>query len=60
MGMRANSCMNCVQALSQDQLKALKHMTQGFDISSQIGIYDGDTLQGDRTWMRDNARLVFV
>ncbi|KAI4365849.1 hypothetical protein MLD38_021798 [Melastoma candidum] len=48
------------KALSQDQLKALKHMTEGFDISSQISIYDGDTLQGDRTWMRDNARLLIT
>lgn len=47
-----------MQALSQDQLRALTHMTEGIDAGLCIGIYDGDTLQEDRTWLRDNARLV--
>ncbi|OWM64696.1 hypothetical protein CDL15_Pgr010454 [Punica granatum] len=45
------------KALSQDQLRALKYMTNNFDVSSCIGIYDGDTLQEERAWLRDNARL---
>lgn len=48
----------CMQALSQDQLRALRDMTEKFDISSYIGVYDGDTLQSERTWLQNNARLV--
>ncbi|KAF8005761.1 hypothetical protein BT93_K0135 [Corymbia citriodora subsp. variegata] len=48
------------KALSQDQLRALTHMTEGIDAGPCIGIYDGDTLQGDRTWLRDNARLLIT
>ena len=50
--------ISCVQALAQDQLRALLEMTKGFDASLNIGIYDGDTSQKERTWLRDNARLV--
>lgn len=49
-----------MQALAQDQLRALLDMTKGFDASLNIGIYDGDTSQKDRTWLRDNARLVIL
>lgn len=49
----------CMQALAQDQLRSLLVMTQGLDDSLNIGIYDGDTSQEDRLWLRDNARLVF-
>ncbi|KAK4563302.1 hypothetical protein RGQ29_005703 [Quercus rubra] len=45
------------QALAQDQLRALLDMTKGIDASLNIGIYDGDTSQKERTWLRDNARL---
>lgn len=48
-----------MQALAQDQLRSLLVMTQGLDDSLNIGIYDGDTSQEDRLWLRDNARLVF-
>lgn len=48
-----------MQALAQDQLRALLAMTKGFDASLNIGVYDGDTSQQDRMWLRDNARLVF-
>ncbi|XP_030476883.2 uncharacterized protein LOC115693939 isoform X2 [Syzygium oleosum] len=48
------------KALSQDQLRALTHMTEGIDAGLCIGIYDGDTLQEDRTWLRDNARLLIT
>lgn len=49
----------CMQALAQDQLRSLLVMTHGLDDSLNIGIYDGDTSQEDRLWLRDNARLVF-
>lgn len=47
-----------MQALAQDQLRALLDMTKRFDATLNIGIYDGDTSQKDRPWLRDNARLV--
>lgn len=50
--------MKCMQALAQDQLRALLSMTSGFDVGLNIGIYDGDTSQEDRLWFRDNSRLV--
>lgn len=50
---------SCLQALAQDQLRALKVMTEQYDASINIGVYDGDTSQKDRMWLRDNARLVF-
>lgn len=34
-------------------------MTKKFDVNSCIGIYDGDTLQEERIWLRKNARLVY-
>ncbi|KAK4804833.1 hypothetical protein SAY86_004650 [Trapa natans] len=49
-----------LKALSQDQLRALKYMTKNLDIYSCIGIYDGDTLQEERTWLRENARLLIT
>lgn len=47
-----------MQALAQDQLRALLGMTKGFDVDFNIGIYDGDTSQSERTWLRENSRLV--
>lgn len=46
------------QALAQDQLRTLLTMSREFNNSLKIGIYDGDTSQEDRLWLRDNARLV--
>lgn len=46
------------KALAQDQLRTLLALTREFDDSLKIGIYDGDTAQQDRLWLRDNARLV--
>lgn len=46
------------KALAQDQLRKLLTMTREFNDSLKIGIYDGDTPQEDRLWLRDNARLV--
>ncbi|XP_043697479.1 ATP-dependent helicase HRQ1-like, partial [Telopea speciosissima] len=46
------------KALAQDQLRALLVMTEGLDISKNIGVYDGDTSQKDRKWLRDSARLL--
>lgn len=48
------------KALAQDQLRALLAMMEGFDASSNIGIYDGDTSQADRLGLRDNARLLIT
>lgn len=47
-----------MQALAQDQLRALLYMTKGFDVDLNIGIYDGDTSHSERTWLRSNSRLV--
>lgn len=49
-----------MQALAQDQLRALLSVSHGLDDSLNIGIYDGDTSQEDRLWLQDNARLVFA
>ncbi|XP_071733919.1 uncharacterized protein [Rutidosis leptorrhynchoides] len=48
------------KALAQDQLRALLTMTEGFDVDLNIGIYDGDTSQEDRLWLRDNSRLLIT
>ncbi|XVF54478.1 hypothetical protein PTKIN_Ptkin05aG0183500 [Pterospermum kingtungense] len=48
------------KALAQDQLRALLAMLNGFDCSIKIGVYDGDTSQKERTWLRDNARLLIT
>ncbi|GKU95107.1 hypothetical protein SLEP1_g8507 [Rubroshorea leprosula] len=48
------------KALAQDQLRALLSMIRGFDASINIGVYDGDTSQKDRTLLRGNARLLIT
>ncbi|XP_022728829.1 uncharacterized protein LOC111284419 isoform X3 [Durio zibethinus] len=48
------------KALAQDQLRALLAIISGFDCSINIGVYDGDTSQKERTWLRDNARLLIT
>ncbi|XVF11737.1 hypothetical protein REPUB_Repub08aG0053500 [Reevesia pubescens] len=48
------------KALAQDQLRALLTIISGFDCSINIGVYDGDTSQKERTWLRDNARLLIT
>ncbi|KAL8143605.1 hypothetical protein V2J09_016637 [Rumex salicifolius] len=48
------------KALAQDQLRALCTMTEGFGSNLTFGIYDGDTSQPDRIWLRDNARLLIT
>ncbi|KAL5539552.1 hypothetical protein UlMin_045285 [Ulmus minor] len=48
------------KALAQDQLRALLVMTKELDCSLNIGVYDGDTSREDRTWLRDNARLLIT
>ncbi|WRX19616.1 Helicase [Theobroma cacao] len=48
------------KALAQDQLRALLAIINGFDCSINIGVYDGDTSQKERTWLRDNARLLIT
>lgn len=34
-------------------------MIKESDASLKMGVYDGDTSEGERIWLRDNARLVF-
>ncbi|XP_020277328.1 uncharacterized protein LOC109851548 [Asparagus officinalis] len=48
------------KALAQDQLRALLNMTTSFDVDLSLGVYDGDTSQEDRIWIRDNARLLIT
>ncbi|KAG9443551.1 hypothetical protein H6P81_014891 [Aristolochia fimbriata] len=48
------------KALAQDQLRTLMSMTTGLSFSLNIGIYDGDTPQDHRSWLRDNARLLIT
>ncbi|KAF9587578.1 hypothetical protein IFM89_004036 [Coptis chinensis] len=48
------------KALAQDQMRALSLMTEGMKMSCAMGVYDGDTSQGDRMWLRDNARLLIT
>lgn len=48
------------KALAQDQLRALLAMIEGYDASLNIGIYDGDTSQTDRLWLRDNVRVLIT
>ncbi|XP_043813361.1 uncharacterized ATP-dependent helicase YprA isoform X3 [Manihot esculenta] len=48
------------KALAQDQLRALLAMTKGFDSTINMGIYDGDTSQTERPWLRTNARLLIT
>lgn len=59
VGMCWKYCVFPPQALAQDQLRALQDMTKSLDINLIIGVYDGDTSQEDRVWIRDNARLVY-
>ncbi|KMT10853.1 hypothetical protein BVRB_5g113540 isoform A [Beta vulgaris subsp. vulgaris] len=47
------------KALAQDQLRALLSMTENFE-HFDIGVYDGDTSQEERIWLRDNARLLIT
>ncbi|XP_010318873.1 uncharacterized protein [Solanum lycopersicum] len=48
------------KALAQDQLRSLLNMTNEFSADLGIGVYDGDTSQMDRKWLRDNARLLIT
>ncbi|KAF6175938.1 hypothetical protein GIB67_003426 [Kingdonia uniflora] len=45
------------KAITQDQLRSLLVSMKGLDVCLNIGVYDGDTSQEDRMWLRDNARL---
>lgn len=55
-----NPAASWLKALAQDQLRALLFATKELDCGLNIGVYDGDTSQGDRAWLRDNARLVIT
>ncbi|CAH9142638.1 unnamed protein product [Cuscuta epithymum] len=48
------------KALAQDQLRALLAMTNELDHNINIGVYDGDTSLSDRTWQRENSRLMIT
>ncbi|ESW10374.1 hypothetical protein PHAVU_009G203700 [Phaseolus vulgaris] len=63
LSMNSSSCALYIfptKALAQDQLRALLHMTKGFDNDFNIGIYDGDTSHSERMWLRDNSRLLIT
>lgn len=47
-----------MQALAQDQLRALLYMTKVLGVDFNIGIYDGDTSQKKRMELLDDSRLV--
>ncbi|KAH9606599.1 hypothetical protein KSS87_019763 [Heliosperma pusillum] len=47
------------KALAQDQLRTLLAMTEDFK-HLNVGVYDGDTCQAQRNWLRDNARLLIT
>ncbi|XP_057517360.1 uncharacterized protein LOC130798412 isoform X2 [Amaranthus tricolor] len=47
------------KALAQDQLRSLLCMTEHFE-HFNVGVYDGDTSEGERVWLRDNARLLIT
>lgn len=49
-----------MQALAQDQLRALSEIVEESNTNLNIGTYDGDTSQEDRLWLRDSARLVWL
>ncbi|KAG9151551.1 hypothetical protein Leryth_019742 [Lithospermum erythrorhizon] len=48
------------KALAQDQLRAFLSLTNGIIDSSSIGVYDGDTSEENRIWLRDNARVLIT
>ncbi|GAB2220919.1 hypothetical protein Drorol1_Dr00012078 [Drosera rotundifolia] len=48
------------KALAQDQLRVFLTMVKGLDVNFNVGIYDGDTSEADRTWLRDNARVLIT
>ncbi|GAB4845369.1 hypothetical protein Ancab_038777 [Ancistrocladus abbreviatus] len=48
------------KALAQDQLRAFLAMTEKLNVNLNIGIYDGDTSQQNRIWLRDNSRLLIT
>lgn len=48
------------KALAQDQLRALLEMTAGLEFILNMGVYDGDTSESDRIWLRENARLLIT
>ncbi|PIA57639.1 hypothetical protein AQUCO_00600395v1 [Aquilegia coerulea] len=48
------------KALAQDQIRALSVMAEGMNMSFNFGVYDGDTSQEKRKWLRDNARLLIT
>lgn len=46
------------KALSNDQLKVLKDMEKAMHLKVAPAIYDGDTPQGTRSRIRENARII--
>jgi DEAD/DEAH box helicase domain-containing protein len=48
------------KALAQDQLRSLLEMKNALHTDIDVNIYDGDTPREDRTWIRDNARLLIT
>ncbi|CAH8312661.1 unnamed protein product [Eruca vesicaria subsp. sativa] len=48
------------KALAQDQCRALSDLIKGYEDSINMGVYDGDTPYKDRTWLRNNGRLLIT
>ncbi|KAL0888338.1 hypothetical protein Bca101_012321 [Brassica carinata] len=48
------------KALAQDQFRALSDLIKGYEASINMGVYDGDTPYKDRTWLRNNGRLLIT
>lgn len=49
-----------IQALAQDQLRALHEFSGQEGSKIGMGVYDGDTNQDLRLMLRDSARLVWL
>ncbi|KFK25179.1 hypothetical protein AALP_AA8G076800 [Arabis alpina] len=48
------------KALAQDQFRAFSDLIKGYEASINLGVYDGDTSQKDRTRLRKNGRLLIT
>jgi DEAD/DEAH box helicase domain-containing protein len=58
-----NNCaiyMFPTKALAQDQLRALKELTRAMNIELSMCVFDGDTPQNQRQYLRENSRLLIT
>ncbi|VVB13674.1 unnamed protein product [Arabis nemorensis] len=49
-----------IKALAQDQFRAMSDLIKGYEASINLGVYDGDTPQKDRTRLRKSCRLLIT